>query len=111
MASTANTASAPSSAKPSGSVDVNRRPQESIDVSELPFLVTHWLHNFNPNENGQEGNSSKENSREKQLALERIRKATSELASAFTSLGAYGSSAGVSPTEYILPYTISTVIS
>lgn len=73
----------------------NRRPRESTNGTELPFLVTHWLQNFDPSASigdrllGPSPATSED--RAKQVALERIRKATSELASAFTALGAYGS--------------------
>ena len=57
---------------------------------EMPFLVTHWLANY--------GAASTVGTRnmEQQEALDRIRKATSEIASAFESLGAYGTAIQVS---------------
>ena len=83
---------------------------------ELPFLVTHWLANYgrsgSSNSNGSSTNESNimttSNScdagdttttnslhemqqREREEALSTIRRATSELASAFSVLGAYGS--------------------
>lgn len=48
----------------------------------LPFLVTHWLANF------ESGGGS--NSDEEQRAIDRIRNASAEIASAFASLGAFG---------------------
>ena len=59
---------------------------------ELPFLVTHWLANFEKN-----GRSGNEQAREcERLAMAKIRRATSEIASAFASLGAYGTTLRVS---------------
>ena len=82
-----------------------RRQQEPVDRSELPFLVTHWLRNFNldndqgvdRNETMQIGNSNKK----KREALERIQKAASDLASAFAALGAFGTSTVVSTEQGI----------
>lgn len=54
----------------------------------LPFIVTHWLANF-------EGGSNLE-SDEQRRAVERIRNASAEIASAFSSLGAFGSTIRVS---------------
>jgi hypothetical protein len=58
-------------------------------LSELPFLVTHWLANYREEE-GDMGDQ------QRQEALERLRNATSEMAAAFSSLGAYGTSSRVS---------------
>lgn len=54
----------------------------SINPSELPFLVTHWLSNFDGDENNE--------------AVKRLRSAASEVASAFSDLGAFGTSNNVS---------------
>jgi hypothetical protein len=48
-----------------------------LNPSELPFLVTHWLSNF------QAGDG-------KDDALRRIHEAASQMASAFTDLGMFG---------------------
>ena len=51
-------------------------------AEQLPFLVTHWLSQYSSN--------TASESLEEQEALDRVRRATSELAGAFASLGAYG---------------------
>lgn len=108
MASNEGTATAgtSTSARSPRREDTNtiRRPQEPMDGSELPFLVTHWLQNFNPNANANaegetfqaEADTDNNTATQRRAALERIRRATSELASAFTALGAYGESTVVS---------------
>lgn len=58
----------------------NSLENQKVDPSELPFLVTHWLSNFQhssykPNESG---------------PLNQIKKAASELALAFEELGSFG---------------------
>ena len=55
--------------------------------SELPFLVTHWL--ANGYQAGDEESDRAEEA-EQSAARERIRKAAAELASAFSVLGAFG---------------------
>jgi hypothetical protein len=50
----------------------------------LPFLILHWLANFE----GSRGISPDEE--ERRRAVERIRAATVEIASAFSTLGAFG---------------------
>ena len=57
-------------------------------LSELPFLVTHWLEHYR--DPGSEGDLQREE------AIERLRNATFEIAAAFSSLGAYGTSTRVS---------------
>jgi len=56
----------------------------SIPSSELPFLVTHWLANY------QSKVPEEFIDRQEQDAIQQIHNAAAELASAFTSLGAYG---------------------
>lgn len=58
--------------------------------SELPFLVTHWLANYRELEDQGAGD------RKRDEAMERLRNAASEIAAAFSSLGAYGTSIEVS---------------
>lgn len=58
-------------------------------IPELPFLVTHWLCSYQGPEAGDGGNPEREE------AIERLRNATSEMAAAFSSLGAYGTSSRV----------------
>lgn len=61
-------------------------------LTELPFLVTHWLQNYQgPEDEGDE---------EREEAIERLRNATSDMAVAFSSLGAYGTSSRVSDALY-----------
>lgn len=62
---------------------------ESSSSSEVPFLVTHWLANY-------KGGSNNNLTPEQKVAISKIRKATSEIASAFSSLGAFGQSLPVS---------------
>lgn len=58
----------------------------------LPFLVTHWLANL------ERDKSDSNDSEERQRALERIRDASAEIASAFSSLGAFGTTIHVRAT-------------
>lgn len=81
-----------------------QRPQEVVDNNELAFLVTHWLRNYTgPNINNSNNNGNAEGgatqtatadastpSRAQQEALERIQRAASDLASAFSTLGTFG---------------------
>lgn len=62
----------------------------SIPSSELPFLVTHWLANY------QSKVPEEFIDRQEQDAIQQIHNAAAELASAFTSLGAYGTANVVS---------------
>jgi hypothetical protein len=94
MASTEGTVSVLTSKRDESTSTENagQRPRDPIDSAELPFIVTHWLQNYNPDANRDERSfSAVPEDAVKKAALERIRKATSELASAFTALGAYGS--------------------
>jgi len=52
---------------------------------EIPFLVTHWLANYGTN-----NSNTNPVDEQQRLAMAKIQSATSELASAFASLGAYG---------------------
>jgi hypothetical protein len=65
---------------------------------ELPFLVTHWLANYGNNNNivGATGTTASALERDRQEAIARIRRATTEIASAFRTLGAYGTTFRVS---------------
>jgi hypothetical protein len=64
---------------------------------ELPFLVTHWLANYGTNSADTTTNNPPACSQdERQEAMARIRRATSEIASAFATLGAYGTTFRVS---------------
>jgi hypothetical protein len=62
------------------------------NAAEIPFLVTHWLANY----------ETKEKKEEHQDAIQRIRKATSDIASAFASLGAYGTAFQVSTSASVI---------
>ena len=82
-----------------GGDETLRRPRETVDDSELAFLVTHWLRNFN--QTNAESNASvvqvdSVNNRSKREALERIQRATADLASAFSALGTFGTATAVS---------------
>jgi hypothetical protein len=64
---------------------------------EIPFLVTHWLANYGSNSsNNNDNSSSKEAQDREQMAIAKIRRATSEIASALNTLGAYGTTLRVS---------------
>lgn len=56
-----------------------------VSLDGLPFLVTHWLANFGSGNGG-----SSEDNEERRQAIERIRNAGAEIASAFSTLGAFG---------------------
>jgi hypothetical protein len=64
-----------------------------VNQADVPFLVTHWLANYE----GQ--NKEEKEDLQRKEAMERIRKATSEIASAFASLGVYGTTFRVSNEE------------
>lgn len=64
----------------------------TIDASELPFLVTHWLSNFQASSSS----NSNSNSNINQEALQRIHQAAADMASAFSDLGAFGTANQVS---------------
>jgi hypothetical protein len=77
---------------------------------EIPFLVTHWLANFGKGGGTTTNNSSSSSSSNKnnnnnnntsneeaeQIAIAKIRRAASDIADAFTTLGAYGTTLRVS---------------
>ena len=67
---------------------------------EIPFLVTHWLANYGSNSSNNNDNSNSSSSKEaqdrEQMAIAKIRRATSEIASALNTLGAYGTTLRVS---------------
>jgi hypothetical protein len=69
---------------------------------ELTFLVTHWLANYgNPHRSNGDASSrvtatTTPDEQLQSLAIERIRRATAEIASAFASVGAYGTTLRVS---------------
>ena len=60
----------------------------SLDAAELPFLVTHWLSNYNASNNNNENNNDE--------AVQRIRQAAADLGAAFRDLGAFGITHAVS---------------
>lgn len=60
--------------------------------ADIPFLVTHWLANYD----------TKEKTDESQQEIRRIRKATSDIASALASLGAFGTAFQVSLVSFLL---------
>jgi len=72
--------------------------------SDLPFLVTHWLSHFGsapPTDANNLNHHSEEAKTAQQDAVERIRKATNDLAAAFTDLGAFGVALNVSLSLYV----------
>ena len=75
---------------------------------ELPFLVTHWLANFS----GANGPGAKcVTDTEKQDAMNRLRRAAADVASAFSALGAYGMATDVScPSNWFWFCFLSSVI-
>lgn len=68
-------------------------------ASDLPFLVTHWLAHYNNQQQGQEESSATERTPEERDAIQRIRRAASELSSAFHALGSFGTTSRVSPSN------------
>jgi hypothetical protein len=77
----------------SSSADFVSPASASVQM-ELPFLVTHYLANFRPRE-GSHGTAAApradpRHDPEEEAAVERIRKAATELADAFEALGAFG---------------------
>ncbi len=77
--------------------NIARRPS-----SDLPFLVTHWLSHYSVENNAQNGNSiptghgTSATDEAQQDALNRIQRATNDLANAFADLGAFGVNLSVS---------------
>ena len=71
-----------------GSVGWNAGANQN--AADVPFLITHWLAHY-----GEQKKGETEDPQRKE-AMERIRKATSDIASAFTSLGAFGTTFRVS---------------
>jgi hypothetical protein len=69
-------------------------PPTSASVQmELPFLVTHYLANYRPHEGSHgttAGSLTNPHHDPQEAAVERIRKAATELADAFEALGAFG---------------------
>lgn len=63
-------------------------------ASDLPFLVTHWLAHYHK-QPAQESSST--TTPEEREAIQRIRRAASELSSAFHALGSFGTTSRVSP--------------
>ncbi|CAB9519710.1 bromodomain and WD repeat domain containing [Seminavis robusta] len=81
---------APASGTGNADASTARRQQEPFDSAELPFLVTHWLRNFPSSQDS--GGTTTSSAEEKHAALARIQRAAGDLASAFSTLGAFGSS-------------------
>lgn len=75
--------------------DDNAQDDQSGDhnatAPDLPFLVTHWLANYS-----NEASQSDSRDRNGEDAVLRIRRAASQIASAFSVLGAYGTASRVS---------------
>lgn len=66
----------------------------TYSLEGLAFLVTHWLANFDGGRGGPDDmdNACRE---ERRQALEQVRHATAEIAAAFTTLGAFGTTFSV----------------
>lgn len=82
---------ATSEAGPTGDTDTAEDHTSHRVQQELPFLVTHWLANYGQSSNLVTSSESPRNLHvEQHEAVVRIRRASSEIASAFATLGAYG---------------------
>jgi len=62
----------------------------SSSLEGLPFLVTHWLAHYD------DDGGAVDHDDQRRVAVERIRQASAELASAFSTLGAFGTAIRVS---------------
>ena len=117
-----STPAAGSSSNGDGGGDTTMDGNNNQISQDLPFLVTHWLANYNKNNNGN-GNNNGNNNEETTMtastttttttntaavdddlqqtmqrrakAMAKIRKATADIASAFASLGAFGTTTRV----------------
>jgi hypothetical protein len=65
------------------------------DPTELPFLVTHWLSTLYEPKGGKK-NAAADTNVEQKEAMDKIRRAAADLASAFSTLGAFGTASRVS---------------
>lgn len=80
----------------------NEIVQSRPSPSELPFLVTHWLSNYQiPRPSGDD-----QVDRRQEEALERLRQAASQVSSAFADLGSFGVSNVVSDERETRRYTV-----
>ena len=84
------------------------------DPTELPFLVTHWLSTlYNPQggkKNAAAGTNAAADTNtnvEQQEAMDKIRRAAADLASAFSTLGAFGTASRVSFFAYRCASSVS----
>jgi hypothetical protein len=67
------------------------------DQTELPFLVTHWLSTlYNKPTGGPKNAAAADTNVEQKEAVDKIRRAAADLASAFSTLGAFGTASRVS---------------
>jgi hypothetical protein len=72
------------------------------DPTELPFLVTHWLSTLYQPQGGKKNaadaaaTAADTTNVEQQEAMDKIRRAAADLASAFSTLGAFGTASRVS---------------
>ena len=78
---------------------------------ELPFLVTHYLASYRPRDGTYgAGSSPADPHHDQQAAVERIRRAATELAGAFEALGAFGTAMrvrGLDRRIYCVPEEVS----
>jgi hypothetical protein len=73
----------------------NSNSDSNRDPAELPFLVTRWLSTLYEPKGGQK-NAADTNNVEQKEAMDKIRRAAADLASAFSTLGAFGTASRVS---------------
>jgi hypothetical protein len=90
-----------SSHEPIPPVDGNDSDSNSSnrDPTELPFLVTHWLSTLYQPQGGKKNAAdaaATDTNVEQTEAMDKIRRAAADLASAFSTLGAFGTASRVS---------------
>lgn len=78
----------------SNEMDLETNHEDDRVSTELPFLVTHWLAGYNPphQQQHQANNDENDNDDERKAATRKIHRLAADLASAFATLSAFGSS-------------------
>jgi hypothetical protein len=89
--------------------DSNNNSTPNNRQDDLPFLVTHWLANYGRlrqrhDDDNDAYHHHPRQRQEEEDALSTIRRATAELASAFSSLGAYGTTIRVRTVRIFLMF-------
>jgi hypothetical protein len=77
----------------------NSNSDSNRDPTELPFLVTHWLSTLYQPQGGKKNAADAAATAadvEQTEAMDKIRRAAADLASAFSTLGAFGTASRVS---------------